>query len=200
MRCGWSRADFEGSTVEGADAHMEMLLARVAAAGSASGAGAAQCVAAMRPCCHTQWHLATCCNSSVPAHGLTHAGVHSLQSGGSSHFCSKSLRGQGTRRPSEETLGRHGLSTPGSSSHAARQLRKLLMTDQRVLPGPRTTWTSFRRRTWWRTRPPTAPRRRPASCCARRWPSCRRATPGTSSACGRCGAGAAASLSSGEAL
>ena len=37
-RCGWSEADFEGSTVEGADAHMAVLLARVAVAASGSAA------------------------------------------------------------------------------------------------------------------------------------------------------------------
>lgn len=45
VQCGWSEADFEGSTVEGADAHMAALLSRVAtAASSASTAGAAKCV------------------------------------------------------------------------------------------------------------------------------------------------------------
>ncbi len=43
-RCGWSEADFEGSTVEGADAHLDVLLTRVAAAeGGSAAAELAKC-------------------------------------------------------------------------------------------------------------------------------------------------------------
>ena len=64
VQCGWSEADFEGSTVEGADVQMAALLARVAAAAAgASNAGAPECVdAAIIAACRCS--TVSCCVSS----------------------------------------------------------------------------------------------------------------------------------------